>query len=319
MKFYLAPMEGITGYVYRNAVAEYYGSGIDKYFSPFITYHTKRILNDHELRDIIPEHNKGIKLIPQILTNRAEEFLSISEYLNMKFGYTEFDLNLGCPSGTVVSKGRGAGFLAKTDELRAFLDEIYSRTDFSVSVKTRIGMTDVSEFQEIMKIYSDYPLSELIIHPRVRKEMYNGMPHTEVFREALAKAGFPLCYNGNIYTAGDYGSITAKMADNEHFAAVMCGRGMISHPYLLSQLSGMSDNGCVNDVHRLQAFHDCVVEGYTDEFKGDMYFVLRKMKEIWTYMIAEFPDCTRQFKELCKSQNMNAYRAAVEVIFSSRY
>lgn len=322
MKFYLAPMEGITGYVYRSAVKKYYGDGIDRYFSPFITYHPKCVLNSHERRDLLPENNTGLNLIPQILTNRSEEFFAVSDYLCSEYGYREFNLNMGCPSGTVVSKGRGAGFLGKPDDLDRFLYEVFSGTDHAVSVKTRLGMTDLSEFDRLMDIYSKYPLAELIIHPRVRKEMYSGEPHRDVFYGSFSKGTFPLCYNGNIYNRADYEDVTGKdgrACAGGRFVAVMCGRGMISDPALIAQLSGRISDSEAQDVHRLKAFHDMVVEGYTEAFQGDTGYVIRKMKEIWTYMIAGFPDSARPFRELCKAQNMSAYMAAVEVIFGSRY
>ena len=367
MRFYLAPMEGITGYIYRNAVRDFYGKDIDRYFSPFVTYHTKRILNTHEREDLRPDHNRGLCLIPQILTNDDKEFLTISHFLKEEYGYDEVNLNFGCPSGTVVSKGRGAGFLAHPDELEKFLYEIFEHAETKISIKTRIGMNDKSVFPELLGIYSQFPLSELIIHPRLRKDMYNGKPDIESFINALGTVRCPVCYNGDIYSVMDYDRLVT-MADKtvtggtDHEAsvgaddsadsiteitdntvtglqAVMCGRGMISHPYLLSELAaaergvqaadaqdgehgadGRRDSACTGagNVKRLREFHDRIVADYMLCYEGDGGLVLRKMKEIWTYMIAGFPGCGHAFKELCKSRNMVQYSAAVTVIFGSR-
>ena len=179
MKFYLAPLEGITGYIYRNALHDFYGTGIDKYFMPFLAPHTKRSFNAKEKNDILPEHNKDLYAVPQILTNNASDFLRIEKDLRA-LGYEEININLGCPSGTVVSKGRGAGFLAKKDELDAFLEEIFEKTEGKISLKTRIGVEEPEEFYELLEIYNQYPLEELIIHPRVQKELYQGKPHREM-------------------------------------------------------------------------------------------------------------------------------------------
>ena len=166
MKFYLAPMEGITGFVYRNSYEKFFHN-IDKYFTPFIVPTSSKSFKTKELRDILPENNKGMYIVPQILTNDSEGFINTAEKLQ-QLGYNEINLNLGCPSGTVVSKGRGSGFLAKRDELDKFLDEIYIKDDIEISVKTRIGRDEPEEFYELIKIYNNYPINELIIHPRTR-------------------------------------------------------------------------------------------------------------------------------------------------------
>ena len=157
MKFYLAPLEGITGYIYRNAQHDFFGAGIDKYFMPFLAPHTKRSFNAKEKNDILPEHNAGMYAVPQILTNSAADFLRIEKDLGA-FGYRELNINLGCPSGTVVSKGRGAGFLASPEKLDQFLEEIFSKTEAKISLKTRIGMEEPEEFFRLLEIYNKYPL-----------------------------------------------------------------------------------------------------------------------------------------------------------------
>ena len=160
MKYYLAPMEGITGYIYRNSYEKFFGN-IDKYFTPFIVPNKSRSLKTKELRDILPENNIGMNIVPQILTNDSEGFITTVMKLK-QLGYNEVNLNLGCPSGTVVSKNRGSGFLAKRDELDKFLDEIYKIDDMKISIKTRIGKDTPEEFYELIKIYNKYPIYELI-------------------------------------------------------------------------------------------------------------------------------------------------------------
>nr|MCR5147756.1 tRNA-dihydrouridine synthase family protein [Eubacterium sp.] len=156
----LAPMEGITTYVYRNAINRHFG-GIDKFYTPFLT---ASHLKGRELRDTLPDNNEVETLIPQVLVNDSDLFITIAKQLE-DLGYTEVNLNLGCPSGTVTSKGRGAGFLDHTDQLDRFLDEIFNYSPISISIKTRIGMEFISEWEDIADIYSKYPVKELIIHP----------------------------------------------------------------------------------------------------------------------------------------------------------
>ncbi len=202
MKYYLAPMEGITGYIYRNSYEKFFHN-IDKYFTPFIIPNKSTNLKTKELRDILLENNKGMNIVPQILTNDSEGFIITARKLQ-QLGYNEINLNLGCPSGTVVSKNRGSGFLAKREELDIFLDEIFKINDMKISIKTRIGKDSPKEFYELIKIYNKYPIEELIIHPRTQKDFYGNKPNLEVFKDALSLSINPICYNGDIFTNSDY-------------------------------------------------------------------------------------------------------------------
>lgn len=168
MKYYLAPLEGITTYIYRRAYHQHFAP-MDKYFTPFLVPHTKKGFSTKEKNDVMPEHSPGMNLVPQIMSNQAESFLHTVEKLKV-YGYEEVNLNLGCPSKTVVSKGRGSGFLADPDGLDRFLDEIFKKCDVKISIKTRIGKDDPEEFARLLDIYNQYPVEELIIHPRVQKD-----------------------------------------------------------------------------------------------------------------------------------------------------
>ena len=204
MQFYMAPMEGITGYIYRAAYHKSFGN-IDRYFAPFIM---SRRLNQKEIRDILPENNEGMELIPQILTNRAEDFLAIAKEIR-QYGYDKVNLNLGCPSATVVTKGKGAGFLGEKEKLRAFLDEVYEHTPISVSLKTRLGMRDPMEIVELLELFRQYPVKEWILHARIREDYYKYEPRLDAFEVAAKESPFPLCYNGDIFSVGDYESIVS--------------------------------------------------------------------------------------------------------------
>ena len=203
MKLYLAPMEGITTYIYRNAYAHYFG-GIDKYFTPFIA---SKKMNRRELNEILPEHNEAIEVVPQILTNRADEFLQITKRI-AEYGYQTVNLNLGCPSGTVTARKRGAGFLSVPDELDHFLYEIYDKSPIRISIKTRIGVDSVEEWEHLLALYQKYPVAELIIHARLQREQYRFTPHKEAFSAAAAALpDIPLCYNGDITSAKSYAQL----------------------------------------------------------------------------------------------------------------
>lgn len=328
MHFYLAPMEGITTYIYRNAVQAFYGEHIDKYYAPFIVPHEKIGMSDKDRRDLCPEHNASLHLVPQILTNNARDFCLLSDQLHAEYGYEEVNLNLGCPSKTVTGKGRGSGFLARTAELDHFLDEIYSHTALQISVKTRLGMKEPEEFEQLMEIYNRYPIAELTIHPRVQADYYNGQARIPFFCDAVRTAHMPLCYNGDISSPSDYRQKMQQICEipgaESKITGVMIGRGMIRNPALISRIfSTESVNGTDNtkkqDKHAetviLQQFHDRLVEDYRP-LLGDKD-VLFRMKEVWSYMIAEFPGKDRAWKAIRKSQHLTEYMAAVREVWQA--
>lgn len=308
MKFYLAPMEGITGFVYRNSYEKFFHN-IDKYFTPFIVPTSSKSFKTKELRDILSENNKGMYIVPQILTNDSEGFINTAEKLQ-QLGYNEINLNLGCPSGTVVSKGRGSGFLAKRDELDKFLDEIYKKDDIEISVKTRIGRDEPEEFYELIKIYNKYPIKELIIHPRTREDFYGNTPNLEVFKDALSLSTNPVCYNGDIFTLENYKDFKSEFSEvNE----IMIGRGILANPGLIDEII---DNKLL-DKKVLKDFHDDILLNHREVFKDDN-IALYRMKELWGYMIYIFSDNKKYSKKIKKSQNINAYQEAISDLFNDQ-
>lgn len=196
MNYYFAPMEGITGAVFRRTHHEFF-PGIDKYFMPFITPTTQEKLTPRQKRDVLPEYNEGVPAVPQLLTRTAADFIWAANTL-ASLGYAEVNLNLGCPSGTVTAKGKGAGFLAHPDELDRFLDAVFSACTVPISIKTRLGVHDPAEFEALLEIYSRYPVAELTIHPRVRQDFYKGRVREDAFAAALPHCPMPVCYNGDL-------------------------------------------------------------------------------------------------------------------------
>lgn len=305
MRYYLAPMEGITGHIYRNAYEKFF-CNIDKYFTPFIIPNTSTSLKTKELRDVLPENNKGMNIVPQILTNDSEGFIVTTKKLQ-QLGYDEVNLNLGCPSGTVVSKNRGSGFLAKRDELDRFLEDIFKIDDVKISVKTRIGKDNPEEFYELIKIYNKYPIEELIIHPRTREDFYGNKPNLEVFKDALTLSKNSICYNGDIFTARDYKVIIETF---ESLDKVMIGRGLLANPGLIGEINGKR----VIDKSMLKNFHDELLNGYREVLREDKN-ALYRMKELWGYMIYMFSDNKKYAKSIKKAQNLIDYKAAVSALF----
>lgn len=315
MKFYLAPMEGLTGFVFRNAYQKHFGD-IDTYFTPFIN---NKKMNYKEIKDILPEHNKGMHVVPQILTNRAEDFLAIAKELG-NYGYESVNLNLGCPSGTVVTKHRGAGFLAVPEELDHFLEEIFADCPLRISVKTRIGINDAGEWERILSIYEKYPMEELIIHPRVQKDFYNNTPDMDAFLYAVENSRHTLCYNGDICSVDDYKAWIQKMEgkDREHGSGstaqhtehMMLGRGILKNLGLVGELMGHAP--ITKD--QFHAFHDDVLKGYLDVMSGERNTLFR-MKELWFYFAKYFTEPEKYVKQIKKTQRVAEYRVIVDNLF----
>ena len=257
----------------------------------------------------MPENNEGLNIVPQILTNDSEGFINTARKLKA-LGYDEINLNLGCPSGTVVSKGRGSGFLAKVDELDEFLEEIYKIDDMKISIKTRLGKEKAEEFYKIVEIYNKYPLEELIIHPRTREDFYGNTPNLEVFKDALSLSKHSICYNGDIFTLEAYKNFTENFEDVDK---VMIGRGLLSNPGLIKEIK----YGEYLDKETLKLFQEEIFNNYKIVFNEDKNAIY-KMKELWGYMIHIFDDNKKYLKKIKKSQNSKDLKEATIELLNNR-
>lgn len=273
---YMAPMEGLTDFTYRNAYEETFGKGrITKYFTPFISPNKSENFLARELRDIDREHNKETYTVVQVMTNEAKDFIWTAKMLYEKYGYSEINLNAGCPSGTVVSKDKGSGMLRDVEKLDRFLEAVFEdtfiRENIKVSVKTRIGVEDDDSFPQIMDVYNAYPLEELIVHPRVRTDYYRNELHLDAFRYAVDNSRNKLVLNGDIFTRKNF--------------------------------------------LEMKELHDLVYAARTAIMPGDTH-AIHRMKEMWCYMEYVFDDCKKEIKAIKKSQRMADYKAAVDVFFN---
>lgn len=316
MKYYLAPLEGITTYIYRRAYHQHF-TAMDKYFTPFLVPHTKKGFSTKEKNDVMPEHSPGMNLVPQIMSNQAESFLHTVEKLKV-YGYEEVNLNLGCPSKTVVSKGRGSGFLADPEGLDRFLDEIFKKCDVRISIKTRIGKDDSEEFVRLLDIYNQYPIEELIIHPRVQKDFYKNQPDLDVFRDAVEGSKIPLCYNGDIFTPESHDEMRREFPQVDTF---MLGRGILMNPALLDIIC-MGEKTEVEKAETLRKMQSAdrykkKIHAFLEQIKCDYLEVgmgekntLFKLKELWAYMGQNAPEAKKALKRIRKSQSMADYDSA---------
>lgn len=311
MKFYFAPMEGISGYIYRNAYQKYFHN-VDRYFTPFIAPKKGHAMSNKERNDVLPEHNIGMQVIPQILTNQSEYFLHTASVL-AEMGYTEVNLNLGCPSSTVVTKKKGAGFLSELDRLEHFLEDVVNgleRMNMQLSIKTRIGVRDTEAFADLLDLYNTFPLSELIIHPRLQIDLYHNAPDWNAFRQALNVSKHNLCYNGDLFTVEQYHIFCETFPEVDR---VMFGRGILRNPCLLNQIQ---HNSAI-DYQLIRQFHDELLDCYTEAFSGDKP-VLFKMKELWGYLLPLYPNSEIYAKKIRKVERIQEYKIITTQLFESQ-
>jgi len=300
-----APMEGITGAAYRLLHHEYF-PGVDRYFTPFLSPTKDPCFSPRDLREIAPGNNPDVSVIPQLMSKVPEDFLWAAGELHA-MGYTELNLNLGCPSGTVTAKGKGAGMLADVQVLDRFLDAVFAHCPCTLSVKTRLGMENPEDFGPILEVYNRYPIAELIVHPRVRSDYYRHPVRVEWFEKALAQSKNPVSYNGSIVTAADYAACAARYPQVK---GIMIGQALAADPFL----AGKSKSGVRGDVHVLQEFHDRLFETYAALFDSRPN-AMKRMKEMWIYLICSFGDHDRHRKRLMKAKTPEEFLAASGAIF----
>jgi tRNA-dihydrouridine synthase len=296
MEYYFAPMEGITTAIYRRVHAALFG-GADRYYSPFISPTAEHLFTPRELRELGPENNRGIPLVPQVLTKNADDFLWAAAGL-ADMGYGEVNLNLGCPSATVTAKGKGSALLRSADALASFLDEIFARAEIPVSVKTRIGYWAPEEFPRLLEVFNRYPLAELILHCRTRQEMYAAAPHYEALELALRESRSPVCYNGSLFTPADCAAFTARWPRQRR---VMLGRGAAADPAIFRRVKG----GAAASREELETFHRELYAAYRAEYGA--LNGMRRMKELWNCLFDRFEGGEELRKKMMRTKDTGVF------------
>lgn len=303
MQIYFAPMEGLTDSIFRSAHSKYF-SGIDRYYMPFISPTVHRELTAREARDLPTADSIAYTAVPQILTKNAEDFLWAAQQCANR-GYGEVNLNLGCPSGTVVSKGKGAGMLKDIEALDAFLDAVYENAPVPVSVKTRLGLTDPEEFEALLEIFNRYPIAQLTVHSRVRADFYDRPMREKWFSFAVEHSKNPLCYNGNILSAKQAEDVAARY---ENLDAVMIGRALIADPGMFTP------GGTQREV--LRGYHDELLQSYMAAF-GSARNTMFRMKEFWRYLHVRFEGSEKLWKRLRKTTDFTEFQQITREMLTS--
>ena len=309
MNYYVAPMEGLTDRVWRQAHQKWFGwaGAPAKYYAPFLSPPENRVLIKKKMAELAPEANPGAPVVPQLLAKDGALAAWMVGQLR-QLGYTEVNLNFGCPSGTVTAKGKGSGMLRDLDKLDAFLAALFAEAEGPLTVKTRLGVEKPEEFAAVLEVYNRYPIAELTIHPRVMRQQYRGIADREAFAKALPECRMPVCYNGDLTTVEQ---LRALEADFPAVQSLMVGRGIIADPALFRQALG----GPAATKEELRGYLDDLYHGYTALF-GSAGCAISRMKGHWFYLIHRFEGSERLEKQLRKLREPWEYETVVNQIFT---
>ena len=306
MQYYAAPMEGLTDRVWRQVHQRWFG-GADRYYAPFLSPPENRVPVKKKMAELAPEANPGVPVIPQLLGKDGSCAAWMIGVLR-QMGYSEVNLNFGCPSGTVTAKGKGAGMLRDLDGLDRFLYTVFDEAGGPISVKTRIGVERPEEFGPILEVYNRYPLAELIIHPRVMRQLYRGEADRDAFAAALPACRAPVCYNGDITSPAGFAALGSRWPG---LSGLMAGRGLIADPALLRRARG----GAPASKEELRGYFAELYAGYAAAF-GSPQAAISRMKAYWHEAISLFEGADRLAKQLKKLRDPWEYEVTVGQIFA---
>lgn len=307
-KIHLAPLQGFTDFIYRNNFAEIFGN-IDKYFCPYISFWKQNEIRKSQLKDILPENNSNMNVVPQVLFSNTNEFRKLCKVL-IDFGYQEINLNLGCPYPMATNKGRGSGLLQKPELIAEILKIAENEFDVSFSVKMRSGLEDDNEVLKIIEVLNQSSVTEIIYHPRIAKQLYKGQVNISQYKKANEMAEKPLVFNGDICSEEDVLKVREFVPNQNTW---MIGRGILKNPFLAENLkTGQVEPSARNE--KLMSFHEKMLADYSEKLEGKGH-ILQKMRQFWEYSSASFVNPQKVFKLVKKAGSLKSYNTAIEIIF----
>lgn len=326
-----SPLQGFTDFRFRNAQNKFFG-GIDTFYSPYIRLNGKLEIKNSYHRDLLPENNEGLEVIPQVLTNDADEFIFVAKYVQ-SLGYKELNWNLGCPYPMVArpknppnidgqkmsasmqianKSGMGSGLISNTEKINHILERAHNETDIIVSMKMRLGYETTQEILDVFPILDQYPLKNIAIHARLGKQLYKGGVHLDAFQECIKNTKHKLYYNGDITSVAIFKEMQLRFPTIDHW---MIGRGLIADPFLPSMINNNSFEYPKNKMELFSAFHDTLYEGYSQSLSGQTHILL-KMHHLWEYFSVLFDNPHKVNKNIKKSKSIRNYEATVKEVIA---
>ncbi len=309
-KLYLAPMRGYTDAVFRNTFLKYF-KGLDGAMAPFVPTLKGHRIKPSQIKDLVPENNMGMPLVPQILSKSPGDFVFLARHL-FDLGYPVVNWNLGCPFPMVAKKGRGSGLLPYPDKIEEFLAAAIPAIPNALSIKLRLGRKNTDEIFRLLPILNRYPLQELVIHPRTGVQMYEGNIDLDVFERCLTLSAHPVVYNGDITTLDDFTSLSKRFPNVKKW---MIGRGVIANPFLPTVIKTGRDR-FEDKIKIMHRFHDDLYGGYREIFQGPSHLVER-MKGFWKYFALSFENSRKIQKKIFKTKTAHQYESVVTHFFES--
>ncbi len=304
-----SPLQGFTDFRFRNAFHKYFG-GIDTFYSPYIKLNGKLVIKGSYERDILPENNTTLEVIPQIITSDADEFLFVAKYVQ-ELGYKELNWNLGCPYPMVAKCGMGSGLIKNTDQIEHILKRVHNETDIIVSMKMRMGYENPTEILDVFPILDQYPIKNIAIHARIGKQLYKGGVDLDSFQNCLAHTKHKIYYNGDITSVAKFQEMQKRFPSIDHF---MIGRGLIADPFLPSMIKNNTTEYPKNRFEIFEAFHDTIYQEY-DAYLSGPTPIRMKMLGFWEYFSESFSNPQKTYKKIKKAGNSKNYEIAVKEIF----
>jgi tRNA-dihydrouridine synthase B len=308
-KLYLAPLRGFTDYIYRKTFSRHF-SGFDGALAPFIPTVTADRFKPSHFKDVLPENNSTMPIVPQIIGNQPNDFINLATRL-FDLGYTTVNWNLGCPFPMVAKKLRGSGLLPYPDKIDAFLDKTVSSIPNRLSIKTRLGRRKINEIFELLPIFNRYPLENIIIHPRTGIQMYDGRTDLDTFERCLEQSVHQVVYNGDITDLNTFGDVFDRFKSLNDW---MIGRGAVSNPFLPAIIKAGQDE-IPHKVETFRQFYEELFEEYRQRFSGPGH-LLNRMKGFWTYFSKSFQNSHKIAKKVHRTQKMPRYLEIVERFFT---
>ena len=306
-----SPLQGFTDFRFRNAFHKHFG-GIDTFYSPYIKLNGKLVVKGSYERDILPENNTTLEVIPQIITNDAEEFLFVAKYVQ-QMGYKELNWNLGCPYPMVAKCGMGSGLISNTSQIEHILKRVHNETDIIVSMKMRMGYENPTEILDVFPILEQYPIKNIAIHARIGKQLYKGGVDLDSFQKCLDTSKQKIYYNGDITSVAKFKELQERFPSIDHW---MIGRGLIADPFLPSMIKNNTTEYPKNRFEIFEAFHDEIYQQYDAYLQGPTPICM-KMLGFWEYFSESFSNPQKTFKKIKKAGNSKNYEAAVKEIFKN--
>ena len=303
--FYLAPLRGITDIIFRTSFEKYFGQ-FDFLMPPFITTVKGEKVALYHIKDISSGENDRKRVIPQIIGNDPEDMLKLASCMH-DLGYHTVNWNLGCPFTPVTRKKRGSGLLPYPELIKSILDKLIPALPCSFSVKVRLGLDEKHELSKVIPVLNDYPLSEVIIHPRTGSQEYSGTVDLDSFELYTAQCRHTVVYNGDIFTADDFKRLSERFPGINRW---MLGRGVVKYPFLLEALrSGKTQT----EFSKLRLFHDDLYAGAKETLSGPSH-ILGRMKGLWLYMAGSMPEGQKLLKKIQKTKSLSAYERLIDSV-----